>query len=337
MLFPLLFVTVLAIVVGSVVKAPYAMLSPGSARPIQPLLSLGTDKTFDHPGELLFVTVSVNAPPSEPNYMWALYGWLDPDRVVYPAQVVTDGRSGKDEERYQAVLMDASQRSAAYLALKHLGYPVQQTARGAFLSTIVKGSPADGKLHAGDTVVDIGGSGVNNSSDVGTILRQHRVGDTVDITVERPQVGKVHVALTLGSQVDQTGTKVPYLGVYLETRIEYRLPFSVNIDTGKIGGPSAGLAFTLAIIDRLSKSDITNGHKVAVTGTMEPDGKVGDVGGVAQKTVAVRRSGADVFLVPPGEYDEAVAHAGKHLKVIKVSTLDEALKVLAALPKKAPK
>ena len=108
-------------------------------------------------------------------------------------------------------------------------------------------------------------------------------------------------------------------------------PIKVSIDSRGIGGPSAGLAFTLAIIDELRPGELTGGQKVAVTGTIDLDGRVGDVGGVVQKTAAVRAAGAKYFLVPPGEYNDAKAHAGKHLKVIKVATLDEALQALGAL------
>lgn len=333
-LFPLLALATLAIVLGSVVPAPYAMLSPGSARPIAPLVKIETAKTYDHPGELLFVTVSVNSPPNEPTYVGALWGWLAEGRDVFSTGSVTEGRSAAEDARYQTVLMNDSQQAASYLALKHLGYAVTQSAAGAFLSRIMPDSPADGKLAAGDTVVAIDGDPVRSANDLSQILRSHQVGETVTITVERPSKGKLDSAVKLGSQVDQTGKTVPYLGVYLETRLRYHLPFSVQINTDKVGGPSAGLAFTLALIEQLSPEDIAHGNKVAVTGTMQPDGTVGNVGGVKQKTLAVRRAGADYFLVPADEYEEAKAHAGDHLKVMKVSTLDEALQVLAALPEK---
>lgn len=334
-LFPLLAVAAVALLLGSFLPAPYAMLSPGSARPIAPLVKIETAKTYKHPGELLFVTVSVNSPPNEPTYVGALWGWLAAGRDVFSTGTVTDGRSAAEDARYQTVLMNDSQQAASYLALKHLGYAVTQSAAGTFLSQIERGSPADGKLAAGDTVVAIDGDPVRSANDFSQIVRNHKVGDTLSFGVERPSKGKLDVAVKLGSQVNQSGKTVPYVGVYLETRLRYHLPFSVEINTDKVGGPSAGLAFTLALIEQLSPDDITHGNKVAVTGTMQPDGKVGNVGGVKQKTLAVRSAGADYFLVPPDEYDEAVAHAGKHLKVIKVSTLDEALKILSGLPAKS--
>ena len=105
----------------------------------------------------------------------------------------------------------------------------------------------------------------------------------------------------------------------------------MTIDPGNIGGPSAGLAFTLGVIDELNPGDLTGGRKIAATGTIESDGSVGDVGGVVQKTAAVRRAGAIAFLVPPGEYADAVKNAGPKLKVIKVTSLEQALDALKGL------
>jgi len=126
-----------------------------------------------------------------------------------------------------------------------------------------------------------------------------------------------------------------FLGVVVETRSTYTLPFDVNIDVGQIGGPSAGLALTLGLLDVLSNGELTGGHRVAATGTISLDGAVGDVGGVAQKAVAVRKAGAQIFLVPPQELGNAKSHAGS-MKVYAVSTLQQALDDLQALGGKVP-
>jgi PDZ domain-containing protein len=124
----------------------------------------------------------------------------------------------------------------------------------------------------------------------------------------------------------------PLLGITQQTwKQEFHFPFGVDIDSGQIGGPSAGLAFTLAVLDVLTPGELTGGQRIAATGTIDPDGKIGPVGGVAQKTVAVKRSGATLFLVPSEEYGQAKARAGNGLRVEKVDTLDDALKVLSSL------
>ena len=121
------------------------------------------------------------------------------------------------------------------------------------------------------------------------------------------------------------------LGVTLATKNRsFDFPYKVAIDTSGVGGPSAGLAFTLALIDELTPGELTGGRNVAVTGTIDVNGTVGDVGGVTQKTAAVRHSGTRFFLVPPGEFAEASKHAGRHLKVVQVTTLADALAALKA-------
>lgn len=106
---------------------------------------------------------------------------------------------------------------------------------------------------------------------------------------------------------------------------------AVRIDAAGVNGSSGGLALTLGLLEALGSGELAGGHRVAVTGTIAPSGKVGEVDGVAQKTAAARAAGADYLLVPPGGYDVAVAHAGRRLRVVKVSTLDEALSALAAI------
>ena len=119
------------------------------------------------------------------------------------------------------------------------------------------------------------------------------------------------------------------MGVQVEPiAMDFVFPFEVTIDTGDVGGPSAGLAFTLALIDDLTPGDLTGGADVAVTGTIQPDGSVGPIGGAGQKAAAVRRDGLDLFLVPSDDYEDAVEHAGDDLEVVAVDTIDEALDAL---------
>ena len=169
------------------------------------------------------------------------------------------------------------------------------------------------------------------ASDLVAVIGAHRPGETINLKVRtaNDDTGPVRdVAVTLGRRDDGT----PLLGVSLQTYHEsLELPFAVDINSGEIGGPSAGLAFTLALLDLLTPGELTGGVPIAATGTIELDGRVGPVGGVAQKTVAVERAGAKLFLVPSDEYAAAKARAGKGLRVERADTLDEALAVLATL------
>jgi PDZ domain-containing protein len=131
--------------------------------------------------------------------------------------------------------------------------------------------------------------------------------------------------------VDLGGTRPAHLdlGIEPEDQVDYTYPFPVTIDVTNIGGPSAGLAMTLGVIDALTSGSITGGHTVAATGTIDNLGNVGDVGGVAQKTVAVENAGASIFLVPPPEYAAAMSKDRPGLQVYAVSTLSQALTILA--------
>jgi PDZ domain-containing protein len=148
----------------------------------------------------------------------------------------------------------------------------------------------------------------------------------------RPATGPDRTeTVKLGQSPASLGAPHAFLGISTDTKEQAKLPFDVTIDPGNIGGPSAGLAFTLGVLDKLSTRDLTGGRVIAATGTINPDGTVGPIGGIVQKTAAVRKAGAVAFLVPPSEYAQAEKHAGSHLRVIKVNNLDDALNALRSV------
>lgn len=327
---PLLVASIVALIVVLAWPAPYTTLSPGSATDTRSLIQVAKGpKVYKHPGEFQFVTVSEQ---DRPSFFQAISGWIAPHVDVFPTAVVSGGLTAAQNARYSAVLMTNSKQSATYQALSRLGFGPSEVANGVFVSQIVKGSPADGTLSAGDTITNVWGTPIYSAQDLRGFLAHEKPGQTIVLTVDRPGVSlDKKVTMRLGAQVTK-GKKVPYMGIYLETRPSYKLPFKVDFDTGNIGGPSAGLALTLSLMDKLSPTGLTKGNKVAVTGTMEVDGSVGPIGGIAQKIVAVRNSGAQYFLVPTDEYAEAKKLAGPKLKVLEVSSLDNALAVLKKLP-----
>lgn len=330
---PLMVLMVVLLVAGGVAQAPYSAFAPGNALDAEPLVSVTGAKTYRHPGKIRFVTVSVYA---QTRYLEALFDWLHPDIDVFPRKVASEGRSVADDARYNVVLMDIAQRSAAYQALKRMGYAVSQSAGGVLIDDVSARSPSDGKLKSGDVITHIDDFSINSAQDLHLFLDQRKGGEKIDVQVDRVGVNTdLHVKMTLGSKTI-AGKRTAFLGVLMETMPRYHLPFDVSFDVGSVGGPSAGLAFTVTLIDELTAGGITHGNDVAVTGTIQPDGSVGEVGGVAQKTVAVRDAGADYFLVPASEYKIARQHAGSHLKVIAVRTLDEAVHALENLPTKKP-
>jgi PDZ domain-containing protein len=193
-------------------------------------------------------------------------------------------------------------------------------------------------------IVAVDGSQVRTADQFVSDLKAHKPGDTVSLSVDRQdQQGSTH-RVTVSARLEGTpalpGLKAdptkPFLGIVAQTDVTFTFPFNVNVDVGDIGGPSAGLALTLGLLDVLSGGHLTGGHRVAATGTISLDGSVGDVGGVAQKTVAVRKAGAQIFFVPSVELAAARSEAGS-MKVYAVSTLEQALQILQSLGGSIPR
>jgi PDZ domain-containing protein len=185
--------------------------------------------------------------------------------------------------------------------------------------------PAAPLLRPEDVIVEVDGQPVSTSDEAGTAIRAHKPGDTVKLRILREGSGPLDLEAPLGE--GEEGRAL--LGVRLTTKV--KLPFEITIDSGKVTGPSAGLAYALELLDVLTPGELTGGVPVAVTGDLQPDGTVGAIGGVAQKAATVRRAGAKVFLVPNDNLVEAKAHAGGKLDVRGVGSFDEALRVLGSL------
>jgi PDZ domain-containing protein len=236
--------------------------------------------------------------------------------------------------------MSQAEVDAKVAALRHLGYKVPATAAGAVITGTLAGTPAYPVLAVGDVVTAVDGTPTLSASAFVTALHRYHSGQTVTLAIRKGGTGPSQpTPITLKTTIVNLGYNTngqgPYATVDLgiidpEDQVDYTFPFDVSINVTNIGGPSAGLAMTLGVIDALDGGSVTGGHTVAATGTMDAQGDVGDVGGVAQKTVAVERAGATVFLVPPQEYKAAMSEDRPGLKVYKVSTLDQALAVLAA-------
>ncbi len=305
------------------VTIPYFALAPGSARQVNDLIRVPEEKAFPPEGTVFLATVSLRqVTPLE-----ALRGWLHPDIDVVPEEKILGTRPRTQFRRQNVQLMDDSKQVAVVVALRRLGFPVPEAGKGALVVDVEKGSPADGRLGQGDVVTAVDGVPTALSQRAVDRIRGRRPGEPVRLDVEGADGSRRTETVVLTSREGREGG---FLGVFLRTKEQrFEFPFDVTIDSGSIGGSSAGLAFTLGVLDTLTPGELTGGHKVAVTGTIELDGQIGDVGGVAQKTSAVRSAGARLFLVPPGEFEEARSHAGGALKVMKVSNLDEALAVMA--------
>lgn len=330
---PLLTIMIGSILVIGSMRVPYVVLRPGSARSVMPLVTVeakpgGPAVTEDTAtDDLLYVTVSSSVKPSG---FLALLGWFDDKAQVEPSDPFLGTQTSEESRQLNLALMTDSQEKAQKVALERLGYDVETTNLGAFLEDVDPDYPAASVLRPGMTVVEADGAPIRTRDELVEAIQVKAPGDTLDLKViplgERdPQP----VSATLAEREDEPG--VAALGVSPVDKVKYDFPVKVTIDTGRVGGPSAGLAFTLAILDRLTPGSLTGSQRAAVTGTIEVDGTVGPVGGVKHKTEAAISEGAKVFLVPPDEYQEAVDAARGRIEIRSVSTLDEALAALEDL------
>ncbi len=321
-----------AIVGGILLKLPYVALVPGAARDTEPLLTIDGIEEYPSEGELMYLTVRVRQRPNVWEYLWLRF---DSDVEVLPEEVILGDRTPEENREFNLELMNDSKKVAVAVALEELGYDAVQT-DAVVLQQLVPGEAADGILEPGDSILSIDGEPTKNTQDLVDILGRYQPGDTVELVVERfGRDGTLSLDIELGEHPDNTGGA--FLGIQPADRLKFsdEFSFNVEIDSGSVGGPSAGLAFTLAVLDQLTEGELTGGEAVAVTGAINAAGQVGPVGGVVQKTATVRDLGIDHFIVPSAlgeaELDEVRESAGDDLTIIPVSTVDEALRALADL------
>jgi len=310
------------------VKLDYYAFRPGSVRDTATLIAVDGADTYDAKGSISYTTVSLR----RVTLVDLIAGWLDDDVDIKSREDVLGPRDADENRQLNLALMDTSKQVATQVALEKLGYRVDVSIAGEIVLDVEDGSPAEGKLEPGDTIVAIDGEALDDPDDLSRLLDDEKPGDEVTVTVEPFETsdeGDEDVTLTLAPKPDDPDQGM--MGVQVQpTGVEFDFPFDVQFDTGDVGGPSAGLAFTLGLIDLLTPGELTGGVPVAATGEIHSDGSVGPVGGTGQKAAAVRGAGAEVFLVPSADYDAAIEHAGD-VEVIKVDTLDDALEALADL------
>lgn len=304
---------------------PYYSLSPGPTAPVSQLITVPKARSHPVKGSILLVTVYQSA--LTPIQYWRAE--LDSQVQVLPAAAILGNTPASQLEQVDLEEMAASKQAAEVAALRRLGYPVTEHGTGALIGYVLRDTPAASALRAGQTITGLDGTAIRTASDLTAALAKDHPGQTIDLRVQNPKGSSASVRLTLAHRPGARSQA--FIGVGVLTRdSRFDFPFPVDINSAGIGGPSAGLAFTLGIIDVLTNGRLVNGHVMAATGTIDQFGNVGDVGGVAQKAISVSRAGARLFLVPPQEFAVAKAHAGPGLTVVAVSTLQQALDAIAA-------
>jgi Lon-like protease len=321
--------TVAAIAVAVLFPVPYVILTPGPTLNTlgkdssgQPLISVTGHPTYPTSGHLNLVTISYEGGPgSNLNVFEALRAWLSPSEAVVPqGELFPPGQSAQQTQAQDTEQMASSQELATAAALTelHIGYTTQVEV----LSTVA-GYPASKSLKAGDIVEKVDGQPVTGSSSLSSMITAHPAGTTLQLEVLR--AGKT---LTIPVASKSSGGAA-VIGVQVQQ--QYKFPFNVRITVGDIGGPSAGMMFALGIIDMLTPLNLTGGKFIAGTGEITASGQVQPIGGIQQKMVGARDAGATVFLAPAGNCSDTVGAVPAGLKVVKVSTLSQAVSDLEAI------
>jgi PDZ domain-containing protein len=252
---------------------------------------------------------------------------------VVPAEDIRPpGTSQQQVNETNRRLIDESKPVAAVVGLRAAGYDVEITGQGARIESVLSGWPADGILQPGDIIVAADGQPALTSTALVERIRRHDVGDSVTLTIQRDGQQQ---DVVIGTRNSPSEPGRPVVGVTISTYLfDVRLPFAVDIESDNVGGPSAGFMFALGILDAVTDGDLTRGYFVAGTGTIAADGTVGPVGGVAEKAISAEHDGAQVFLVPRDNADDARRWVHT-LQVVPIDRFDDAVKFLCGLEPRA--
>jgi Lon-like protease len=249
----------------------------------------------------------------------------DGSTFVSEEALLPQGTTDEDRDRQNAEDMERSERIAAVVALRTLGYDVVATPSGVLVSSVSSDVPAAKILEEGDVIVAVGTVPVRTPAQLRRALGRREPGDDVPLNLRRDGKALEVTVRTVASPVDDTRA---IIGILVDQDAKIELPFEVDIDLGRVGGPSAGLPFALEIARQLGR-DVTHGCRIAATGALALDGTVIPIGGIKQKTIGARRADVDFFLVPAGENAEGAQDNAGELDIIPVESFQQALQRLA--------
>jgi PDZ domain-containing protein len=308
------------------IELPFLAWSPGPTPEVVDLLSVQGAEQYPVEGDLYMLTVS----QQDLNVYELLAAVADPQvdvlerTAVRPIDVTQEEYQRQSRER-----MDESKVAAISVALDRLGYDVTVEGDGVEVVSVLEGTPAEGALLTGDIITAVNGTPVSVGTDAVAEITTHAIGDTITLTVTRGE-DVIDVSITLIEHTQNKGQPMVGFGPATHNP-RFLFPLDIEIDSSNIGGPSAGMMYTLAIINVLTPDDLTHGLRIAGTGTISTSGDVGPIGGVRQKVVGAALSGAQYILVPEGNYEEALTAGIDGAEIVAVRTIDDALEFLASL------
>jgi PDZ domain-containing protein len=299
-------------------RLPVVALSPGPMEDVLVHLKVEGSRVYDSEGKFYLTSVGID---DNVRFYEALLDLANRDVQLLPrAQLYPEDQDSTEIDEENAALMDRSKETATVVALRELGHDIQPS--GVEVVQVVSGAPADGKLRAGDRLLEADGRAVDSTEAVRKAIAGHEIGEQVAFRVDRGRATR-----QVSVQVQAVDNQ-PRVGIVLRDLFP-DLPVKVSIETDNpIGGPSAGLMFALSIIDKLNPEDLTAGRRIAGTGEIALDGGVLPVGGVAEKLIAVRRLGVTTFLIPADNCQSVRGQVPDGLRLVKVSKLEEAVRFL---------
>ena len=326
-------VLVILLVLALVLPVPFVKLSPGPTYNVigdvdgKPLVQITGTTTFPTTGELDMTTVlELGGPRGGLTFVDALGSWFNASDAVLPRELLyPDDVSGEDVKQEQAVMFSTSQSNAIAAAAGYLGRPVIEN---VVVNAVFAGSPSQGLLEPGDRILTVNGKPVSTPADVSKAVRAKPAGTEFTFEVKRPDAANPAASamaktLTVTSRPNPDDASVPYIGIGVG--VLYSSDFDASFTLHDVGGPSAGLMFTTGIVDRLTPGDLAKGHHIAGTGTIDPKGMVGPIGGIRQKLAGARAAGAELFVMPRVHCVEAEGFVPDGLTVVPVDSLAEAI------------
>ncbi len=328
------FVAAVAFIVAAIlmviVPVPFVSWSPGTVQNTlgavkgQPVIKISGIQTYPTSGALDLTTVSETRPDSRLTLPEALLSYWLPNRDVLPREAIySPGQSAAQVKTEQTENMETSQSDAVVAALRAAG---QQVSTRLAVSSVTVGGPAYRKLQPGDLILTVNGTAVTDADQVGSLVRRHPAGSTVSFRVVR---GKQQLSVAVKSQTAASGPVSPVVGITVGTGYQYTP--DISFDLGEdIGGPSAGLVFSLAIYDKITAGALLSGRHLAGTGTITASGSVGPIGGIQEKIAGAQNDGATVFLVPADNCED-LAGVQTKMTLIKVASLPDAISALTTL------
>ena len=309
----------------SLIQTEYYFMSPGP--PYQWDIDYGEIENYEFDGSLYQLTVRRD----EANVLIYFWSLINDSYDLYPREVILpDGVTPKELSEISIQNMRTSENVAIAVALKNVGYEISSKGDGVAVVGILDDSPVKDKLKKGDLLNSINNKNISSATEFISTLRTYSIGETVSIGLLREIDGNkktLTIETTLIEHVEYEGEPmVGFLATTVNERFDF--PFEIDIKTGNVGGPSAGLMMALNVYNNLIPEDLTNSMIVAGTGTIEIDGSVGPVGGIKQKVIAAKKAGAELILVPVANFDEAKIFETEETAVVAVDSFSEALSVI---------